>query len=187
MTDPLAIAVNRDGLHTLAVPAEFEADSSFAIELNNHGEAAHVHLNLDDRLSEVARLGATNHYVEAEERRLIDIETRHPSAWPKETVRGKLKVVVGHGQETHYVDVILHRSAMEQNEVRVDPDLATPDTESATETPPVFRLLPIVVLGSVAVLLAVGALFAVEDTLIVGTLAVVAAALCAVAAYTLLG
>jgi hypothetical protein len=185
VTDPLAVAVNRDGLHTLAVPSEFTAAGPFAVELRNHGEAAHVHLNLDDRLSRVARLGATNHYVEADERRLIDVETREASAWPADTVRGKIKIVVGHGQETRYVDVILDRSAAE-NEVRVDPDLATPDSDPDEETPPVVRLLPVVVLGSVAVLLAVGALFASGSfTLVLGGLALVSAALCAAAAYVL--
>ena len=185
MTDSLAVAVNRDGLHTLAVPSEFKAAGAFVIELQNHGESAHIHLNLDDRLSRVARLRATNHYVEADERRLIDVETRDPSAWSADTVRGKLKVVVGHGQETHYIDVTLDRSAAE-NEVQVDPDLATPDTGSGDEMPPVFRLLPVVVLGSVAVLLAVGALFAAGTlALLLGGLALVSAVLCAVAAYVL--
>jgi hypothetical protein len=187
VTDSLAVAVNRDGLHTLAVPEAFEADGPFAIELHNHGEAAHVHLNLDDRLSEVAKLRATNHYVEAGESRRIDIETRSPSAWPSESVRGKLKVVVGHGQETHYVDVSLDRAAA-QTEVRVDPDLATPKTEQDPGLPPLARLLPVVVLGSVAVLLAVGALVASDGVdVVVGALALVAAGLCAGAAYYLLG
>lgn len=185
MTGSLAVAVNRDGLHTLAVPSSFEATGPFAVELHNHGEAAHIHLNLDDRLSQIARVRATNHYVEDDERRLIDVETRDPSAWPADTVRGKLKVVVGHGREKHYVDVIFDRSAAE-NEVRVDPDLATPDTERDRETPPVFRLLPVVVLGSVAVLLAVGALFAAENlAVLLGALALVSAALCAIATYVL--
>ena len=185
MTDSLTVAVNRDGLHTLSVPSEFKAAGPFTIELQNHGESAHLHLNLDDRLSRVARVGATNHYVEADERRLIDVETREASGWPADTVRGKLKVVVGHGQRTHYVDVTLDRSAAE-NEVRVDPDLATPDTERDEGTPPVVRLLPVVVLGSVAVLLAVGALFA-AGTLVVflGGLALVSALLCTAAAYVL--
>jgi hypothetical protein len=185
VTESLAVAVNRDGLHTLAVPSEFKAAGPFTIELRNHGEAAHLHLNLDDRLSRVARVGATNHYVEGDERRLVDVETRDQSEWPADTVRGKLKVVVGHGQQTHYVDVTLDRSAAE-TEVRVDPDLATPEHHSDSETPPVVRLLPVVVLGSVAVILAVGALFASGSlTLLLGGLSLVSAALCAAAGYLL--
>jgi hypothetical protein len=185
VTDSLTVAVNRDGLHTLSVPSEFKAAGPFTIELQNHGESAHLHLNLDDRLSRVARVGATNHYVEADERRLIDIETRDQPEWPADTVRGKLKVVVGHGQQTRYIDVTLDRSAAE-NEVRVDPNLATPDPEPDTETPPVVRLLPVVVLGSVAVILAVGALFASSSfTLVLGGLSLISAVLCAVAGYLL--
>lgn len=186
MTDTLTVAVNRDGLHTLAVPTEFEVTGPFVIELHNHGEAAHVHLNLDDRLSAVARLKATNHYVEADEKRHIEVETRDPSSWP-ETVRGKLKVVVGHGQETHYVDVLFDRSAA-RTEVRVDPELAEPNTDRDPELPPLVRVLPVVALGSVAVLLAVGALLTAGgfDT-VVGALALVSAGLCAVTAYYLLG
>lgn len=187
MTDSLAVAVNRDGLYTLDVPSDFEAAGPFAVELHNHGESAHVHLNLDDRLSEVARLRATNHYVESGESRRVDIEARDPSAWPSDIVRGKLKVVVGHGRETHYVDVMLDRTAAAKQEVRVDPDLSTPKQGDAPDTPAAFRLLPVVVLGSVAVLLAVGALFASDGIgFVLGVLALVAAGLCAGVAYYLL-
>ena len=110
MTDTLGVDVNDSGLHTLEVADTFEADGPFAVELRNHGEATHVHLNLDDHLSEVARLDATNHYVEGDESRRIEIEVRNPDAWPQDLVRGKLKVVVAHGQETHYVDVTLDRT-----------------------------------------------------------------------------
>jgi hypothetical protein len=185
VTNPLAVGVNHEGLHTLTVPSEFKTAGPFVVELRNHGEAAHVHLNLDDHLSRIARLEATNHYLESDERRLIDVETRSASAWPADTVRGKLKVVVGHGQETRYVDVTLDRSAAE-NEVRVDPDLATPPSEDDDGTPPLVQLLPVVVLGSVAVLLAVGAPFAGGSfALVLGGLAFVSAVLCAVAAYVL--
>lgn len=186
MTDSLAVAVNRDGLHTLAVPAEFEAHGPFVVELHNHGEAAHVHLKLDDRLSEIARLKATNHYVEAGETRRIDIDTRDPSTWPSGSIRGKLKVVVGHGQETHHVDVTFDKKTAKQ-EVRVDPDLAEPQTDRDPELPPVVRLLPVVVLGSVAVLLAAGALLATDGVdVVIGSLSLVSAGLCAAAAYHLL-
>ncbi|MFO7925395.1 MAG: DUF7524 family protein [Halobacteriota archaeon] len=187
MTDSLAVAVNRDGLHTLAVPTKFEASGPFDVSLHNHGEAAHVHLNLDDRLSDIARIGATNHYVDAGESRTITVETRDPSGWPSDTVRGKLKVVVGHGQETHYVDVTLDRTAA-NGTVRVDPELGKPNRDPDPELPPLARIVPVVVLGSVAVLLAIGAVFTGGGIdILVGGLAIVAATLCAAAAYYLLG
>ncbi|TKR28159.1 DUF7524 family protein [Natronomonas salsuginis] len=187
MTDSLAVAVNRDGLHTLAVPTEFEASGPFAVRVHNHGEAAHVHLNLDDRLSEIARIGATNHYVEAGESRSITVETREPSRWPSDTIRGKLKVVVGHGQETHYVDVTVDRTAA-NGTVRVDPELGKPNRDSEPELPPLAKLVPVVALGSVALVLAVGAVFTGGGIdVVIGGLSIVAAACCAAAAYYLLG
>jgi len=186
VTDTLAVAINRDGLHTLAVPETFEADGPFAVEFHNHGEASHVHVNLDDRLSAVARIAATNHYVEGGERRRLEVDLRDPAEWPSETVRGTLKVVVAHGQETRYVDVALEKDGLE-GQVAVDPDLATPAVESDPDTPPLFRLLPVVVLGSVAVLLGVGALVISEGVnIFLGGLALLAAALCAAAASVLL-
>lgn len=187
MTDSIAVAVNRDGLHTLDVPASFEANGPFTVEIRNYGEAAHVHLNPDDQLSRAATVRATNHYIEGGEHRLIDIEVRDPSRWPDETVRGKLKIVVAHGQRTRYVDVTLDRSD-EKNEVRVDPDLGTPDTGNDLELPPMVRLLPVIVLGSVAVILAIGAPFAAgNSTILLSALSLAAAGLCAVVAYVLLG
>lgn len=185
MTDSLAVAVNRDGLHTLDVPTRFEAGGPFVVELHNHGEAAHVHLNLDDRLSEVARVRATNHYVEAGESRQIDIEVRDPSAWSGGAVRGRLKVVVGHGRETHHVNVTLDPAAAGR-EMPVDPDLATPNADDGSESRSPLRVLPVIVLGSVAVLFAAAAVLADGGVdAVVGGLALAAAGLCAVAAYYL--
>ena len=185
MTDTLGVAVNKNGLHTLEVQESFESDGPFVVELENHGEATHVHINLDDRLSEVARVGATNHYVEAGESRRIDIEVRDPEEWPNDLVRGKLKVVVAHGQETHYVDVVLDRTER-SGPVEVDPELSRP-TEEESAVSPELRAVPVAVLGAVALLLAVGALTAAEGiNFALGGFAVVAAALCAVASYYLL-
>ena len=185
MTDSLAVAVNRDGLHTLAVPTEFEADGPFDVVLRNHGEAAHVHVNLDDRLSEVARIKATNHYIDGGESRRIEVEVRDRSTWPDERIHGKLKVVVGHGQKTHHANITLD-STPEHGEVRVDPDLATPNADGEPESPPLLKLLPVILLGSVAVLLGAGTVFVPTGTaLALGALALAAAGLCGASAYYL--
>lgn len=186
MTDTLGVAVNRDGLHTLAVPDSFEADGPFVVELENHGEGTHLYLNLDDRLSEVARIRATNHYVEADETRAVDIEARDSSEWPSDTIRGQLKVVVAHGQETHYVDVTFDRTPDKQP-VEVDPELSHPQTDETSNDRSLLQALPVVVLGGVALILAVGALFATNSiNFVLGAFAVVAGAVCALAAYYLL-
>lgn len=186
MTDTLGVAVNKNGLHTLEVQDTLEAGGPFVVELTNHGEGVHVHLNLDDRLSEVARIGATNHFVDSGETREIGIEVRDPEQWPADVVRGKLKVVAAHGQETHYVDVILDRTA-NKRPVEVDPDLDRPNDGAEMEVSPSLRALPVGVLGGIALLLAVGAIFAADGfSFALGLFSVVAGALCAVAAYYLL-
>jgi hypothetical protein len=185
VTDTLGVAVNKNGLHTLEVEDSFETDGPFVVELRNHGEATHVHLNLDDRLSEVARVGATNHYVEGGERRRVEIEVREREEWPNDLVRGKLKVVAAHGQETHYVEVTLDRTVRRQP-VEVDPELSRPADEGSSVSPE-LRAVPVAVLGVVALLLAVGALTAADGIdFVLGAFAVVAAALSAVASYYLL-
>jgi hypothetical protein len=186
VTDTLGVAVNKNGLHTLEVPDTYEVGGPFVVELRNHGEAVHVHLNLDDRLSEVARIGATNHYVEAEEARHVDIEVLDPEAWPTDVVRGKLKVVAAHGQETYYVDVVLDRRE-EETPVEVDPDLNRPQEGEEIGASPSLRALPVGVLGAIALLLAVGAIFAGDSfNFALGLFSVIAGGLCALAAYYLL-
>ncbi|MFT4885231.1 MAG: hypothetical protein ACI8U4_002753 [Natronomonas sp.] len=186
MTETLAVDVNRTGLHTLEAPTTFEAGGPFAVALTNHGEPTHVHIHLDDHLSEVARIEASNHYVETDETRHIEVKTRDPTEWPSDLVRGKLKIVTAHGQETHYVDVELDRTP-EKEPVEVDPDLSKPQQTENTEISPAMRALPVGVLGAVALILAIGALFAAGSIdLLLGGFAVVAGVACAIAANYLL-
>ncbi|MFC6724322.1 hypothetical protein ACFQE1_08045, partial [Halobium palmae] len=101
MSDPLSVALNRDRLHHVEVEERYVADGPFVVELTNHGEAMHVHLHLDDRLSRVAKLEANNHYVEEGATVAVQVGANPQS----EPVSGKLKVVTGYGSETTYVDV----------------------------------------------------------------------------------
>lgn len=187
MTDRLGVAINRTGLHTLDVEERFEADGPFIIEIENHGESSHLYLNLDDTLSDVARIEATNHYLENGERRTVQIETRDPSQWPSDTLRGKLKIVVGHGQEKRFVDVVLDRTA-EKQPVEVDPDLSKPKaSEQSTTESPVLRAVPIAVLGAIAIILAVSSVFADSGiNFVLGAFSILAGVFCAAAAYYLL-
>jgi hypothetical protein len=190
--ETLAVDVNRDGLHTLEVDERFETDGPFVVELSNRGEATHVHLHLDDELSEIARLEAANHYVEGDEHRSVRVKALSPREWPTDVIRGKLKVVAAHGQEKQFVDVIFDRTP-DEKPVEVDPELATPGSEGSSRSvapsggSSTLRLIPVVVLGVVALLLAVRALLFAADglNLVFGGFAVLAAALCAVAAYYL--
>ena len=188
MTDTLGVDINRSGLHTLDVDERYETDGPLVVQLTNHGEATHVHLHLDDDLSGVARLEATNHYVESGTTRDVRVSALDQRKWPADTVRGKLKVVVGHGREKRFVDLVFDRTT-DDEPVEVDPELAASGTSTGTagsEPSSTLRLIPVVVLGLVAVLLAVGALVAADGIdFALGGFAVVAGGLCAVAAYYL--
>jgi hypothetical protein len=171
VTDTLAVEINRTGLHSLEAPASFETDGSFDVELRNRGESTHVHLHLDDALSSVARLGATNHYVRGNGVREVRVDVDAPEGTSQE---GSLKVVVAHGAQTRYVTVTVDTTT---NEVRVDPELAQPsDPEPegvlAGADPLTVSALG---LGLVGVILALGAVFAADGiNIILAVLALLA-------------
>ncbi|MFC7177413.1 DUF7524 family protein [Halosegnis marinus] len=119
MTDTLVAEINRTGLHSLEVPEAFETDDTFVVELRNRGESTHVHLHLDDALSSVARLDATNHYVRSGDARRVRVEVGGDGI----DRTGSLKIVTAHGAQTRYVTVGIDTTV---SEVRVDPDLGTP-------------------------------------------------------------
>lgn len=171
MTDTLAVEINRTGLHSLEAPASFETDGSFDVELRNRGESTHVHLHLDDALSSVARLGATNHYVRGNGVREVRVDVDAPEGTSQE---GSLKVVVAHGAQTRYVTVTVDTTT---NEVRVDPELAQPsDPEPEGVLAGVDPLtVSALGLGLVGVILALGAVFAADGiNIILAVLALLA-------------
>lgn len=188
MRNSIAVDINRTGLHSLEVPDSFETPGSFGVELRNHGEATHVHLHLDDTLSTVARLDAPNHYVDGDSSRTVKIPVRESSQWPEETLRGRLKVVTAHGRETRYVEVVLDDTP-KKAPVEVDPELGKPqpNDEPSSTSSPLLRALPVAVLGAVAIIFAIGTLFATDGVdFVLGGFAVAAGTACAVAAYYLL-
>ena len=197
MTDRLVAHINRTAIHSLEVPDSFETEGSFVVDLRNEGEATHVHLHLDDALSEVARLDAGNHYVAGDSGREVRVHVS-PGAEP---VRGKLKVVTAYGAETRFVDVVVEPGR--KGSVAVDPELSKPrggtggkpGGESArgsagagrdggvgldVDLQAVVAVLPAVVFGLVAVILAAGAVLAPGGTdVTLALLAVVAGVLTA--------
>ncbi len=132
----LSVDLNRDGLHEIAVPSSFETDRPFEIQLRNHGEAIHVHLNMDDELSRGARLAETNHYVEPYSQRSVPIETRRIST----PVTGRLKVVTGYGTKSTYTTVRLSPPGTATNSVIVDESLAKPQRREPEPASPVERV-----------------------------------------------
>lgn len=186
MTNSLNVSVNRSDLHSLEVPETFETGGSFTLEMTNHGEAAHVHLHIDDTLTQVMRIDAGNHYLEAGETRFLTVEVADPEIWTTEPLRGHLKVVTGHGQETRYIEIVLEQSP-EDGPVQVDPNLAEPRNRTPNQFNPILRSMPVAVLGGIALILAVGSLFVGGGfNFMLAGLALIAGGSCAIAAYYLL-
>jgi hypothetical protein len=170
--DELPIHISREELHTVEAPAGFETDGSFDVRLVNHGNSLHVHLHLDDRLSRVARMDATNHYVEGDSERVVRIEV---AGNREEDVFGKLKVVSAYGAQTRWIDIEVPLPDEGEGEVRVDESLGKPSPDPEPERTG-LRDRPEVLVGAFGLLaLAIaGASVAVSGSLMVtaGALAV---------------
>jgi len=187
--DRLPVHVNRKQIHSLEVPASFEADDSFVIAVKNHGEAGRVHVHLDGELAEIATVADNNYYVEAESTCEIPVSVHdHREAF------GKIKVVVGYGATTRWVDVELSEPD-QGGPVEVGEELAvsggeddgtvSTDLDESAGSAGLLAdqpVLPVVGLGVLAVALAVGAAAVLESTVVtVGAGVVVLAVLAAVA------
>lgn len=187
MPDELPVHVSRDELHALEIPASFEATGPFDVVLVNHGTALHIHLHLDDALSEVAAIEAGNHYVEGESRRAVrvDVDT---DRLPDDGVFGKLKVVSAYGSETRWIDLTLSPPEDSRSSVEVDESLAEPqprEADAGVDSPLRRPEIPVLALGGIALVAAVLAAVVVRDTLVtVGALVVLGGVL--VALYVLL-
>jgi hypothetical protein len=181
----LPVHVNRGDLHSLDVPPSFETDGPFDVRLVNHGESLHVHVHLDDGLSRVAHLDAANHYVESESERFVRVDVDE-DALSAEPIRGKIKVASAYGAETRWIDVELSEPEDEDDNVRVDESLSTP--ASSPREPEQSSLarpeVPVLVLGVLALIVALIAALVLQETLVlVGSLVVLAGVL--VALYVL--
>lgn len=125
--ETLDVALNRTGLKEAEAPETFAVGGSFVVALRNHGEAAHVHLQLDDQLRRIASIETTNHFVDGGAERLVTVDVREPDT----PVTGTLAVVTGHGAETTPVRVTVHP---EDDSVAVDESLAAPAGDAAPST-----------------------------------------------------
>lgn len=185
MPGELPVHVNRGELHSLDVQPSFEGDGPFDVRLVNHGESLHVHVHLDDGLSRVAHVDAANHYVESESERFVRVDVNE-DALSREPIRGKIKVASAYGAETRWIDVELAEPEEEDESVRVDESLSTPPTtQRETEQSSLARPeVPVLVLGVLALLVALTAALVLQETLVlVGSLVVLAGVL--VALYVL--
>lgn len=122
MPESLPVRLNRDRLHDIQTRASFETTESFPILLHNGDAPVHVHLHLDDTLSQVASIPANNHFVDADSTRQISVEI----ATAPRPVKGQLKIVTGHGAETDYVPVSVVEPDESEDAVDIDATLADP-------------------------------------------------------------
>ena len=117
MPETLAVHLNRDRLHSIEAPDSFETADSFVVEIENHGEAAHAHLRLDDGLAEIASLPTGNHYVRTGTVERVPISVRDPGP-----LTGTLTVATAYGSETHDIEVAVEPAAGKQA-VEIDESL----------------------------------------------------------------
>ena len=191
MSDSLPVHINRDRLHDIQTVASFEATESFPILLQNGDAPVHVHLHLDDALSQVASIPANNHFVDADAVRQVRVEVEEG---PR-PVEGQLKIVTGHGAETDYVAVSIVEPEDRADSVAVDATLADPvrrevedETDDGLERvrESVGENGPIAALGLLALAVAVGsATLSDSVAVLLGALAVLGSVVAA--GYLLVG
>ncbi|WP_195155969.1 DUF7524 family protein [Halococcus agarilyticus] len=117
MPETLAIHLNRDRLHSIEAPDSFATADSFVVEIENHGEAAHAHLRLDDGLGEIASLPTGNHYIRTGAVERVPISVHDPGP-----LTGTLTVATAYGSETHDIEIAVEPTAGKQA-VEIDESL----------------------------------------------------------------
>jgi len=168
--DTLPVHVNRESLHELEVPDAFETDGSFDIGVVNHGQSVHVHLHLEDDLSEIATIEASNHFVDGESQRAV-----HVSVNGSGEATGTLKIASAYGAETRYVTVRVTEPEETEQTVEVGESLSEPQPKepesggggtglTAVVDNPEFAVL---VLGVVALVAATVTALVVDDVVVV--------------------
>lgn len=163
--DTLAVNLNRDGPHSIDVAPAFHTDGPFEIVLDNQGAALHVYLQLDDDLAEAVRLSAINHFVKEGTVRRVSVDVDESQA----PVRGHLKIVTGYGAQTEYVNVSVEEPVEEEPGVDVDESLGEPRPRpNAAENRSGWLDVddvPVIALGTLAVVVALLAALAVGGDL----------------------
>ena len=134
--DRLTAVLNEADLYAIASPSAFETSDSFEIVLDNHEQAVHVHLNLDETLSSVASLRTTNHYVERNRTYPVTVDVEAPQT----EVSGRLKIATGYGAEVAYTTVTISPPEDGSRQVVIDDSLSKPATSEPTEPTRVDRL-----------------------------------------------
>jgi hypothetical protein len=188
VTPVLLVELNRGELHDVEAPAEFATSEPFSVELRNHGEAVHVHVRADDALSAVARIEADgNLFVERDTTRSVPVGVGTVDS----PVTGTLEIATGYGSEKSTVEVTVE-PADDGGSVDVDETLSRPPEPEGETAPtplsrrlagslPGRRVIPVLLLGLLAVGVAAAVANAVRSPLVlVGAGVVVGAVLVAI-------
>jgi hypothetical protein len=190
VTPVLLVELNRGQLHDVEAPAEFATSEPFSVELRNHGEAVHVHVRADEALSTAARIETDGTlFVEGGTTQSVPVGVGSVD----DPVTGSLEVATGYGSETRTVRVTIE-PASDGDPVDVDETLSKPRRpDPEPERPPIGerlaavlpgrRVVPVLVLGVVAVAVAAAVANAVRSpAVLVGAGVVVGAVLVATVA-----
>jgi hypothetical protein len=131
VSPPLPVELNRDRRHEIRVAERYEADGPFSVDLRNHGDGVHVHVNVDGDLAEVARVAETNHYVDDDASTAVRVEVDPVD----EAVTGLLRLATGYGNQetTVEVTVVPFEGA---DHVPVDENLGKPRGGGSTDDDP---------------------------------------------------
>ena len=165
----LSVHLNREKPREVDAPASFSATQPFDVALENHGDGAEVHVQLDDSLSAVTRLGKR-------ELRVGPGETKHVRATVgavEEPVTGQLTVSVGYGVATATTTVTVEPPQPEEYDITIDESLGTPRQQPASRRPPA-RTVALFVLAGTALLAAVAVALTVQNTVVLGAAVAVA-------------
>lgn len=126
----LSVDLNRERIYDIALQPSFQTDGPFEVQLDNHGQAVHIHLSLDDSLSEIATLEETNQYVDTDSQQLVRVQTTAVSA----PVTGRLTIVTGYGAESTTTSVTVSPPGTRTDRVAVDERLSQPTKTEPTES-----------------------------------------------------
>lgn len=165
----LSVHLNRGRHRTIDAPASFVADGSFDVAIENHGDGSHVHVQLDDALSGVARVPDDSEFVGSGATGHVRIDTREI----EEPVTGELTITVGYGTDAASVEVRIEPSRAGGYGIDVDEQLAEPQLE-ASAWPPDAETVALLALAGVALLAAAAVAVTIQSQIVVAAAAFVA-------------
>lgn len=165
----LSVHLNREKPREVDAPASFTAHEQFDIALENHGDGAAVHVQLDSPLSTVAQLGKR-------ELRVGPGETKHVRVTVgdiDESVTGELTISLGYGVATGKTTITVEPPQPEAQTIQVDESLGHP-RQQPTRSRPEPRTLGLIAFAGVALLVAAGVALTVESTIVLAAAVLVA-------------